>query len=105
MSDTLFTNAYEGHTGVVEGLLLAKPAAIHAKDEDERTALHWACSGSRLETAAMLLEKGASADVPDDSSWTPLHIAASVGCDEIVKLLLQQEVEVGAKNESGRTAV
>lgn len=37
MSEELCKMAYEGHTGKVEGMLLAKPGNVEAKDEDERT--------------------------------------------------------------------
>ena len=37
MSEELCKMAYEGQTGKVESMLLAKPANIQAKDEDERT--------------------------------------------------------------------
>lgn len=63
--------------------------------------LHWACSGSRTETAAFLLEKSANPAAVDDSGWTPLHIASSVGAVDIVGMLLKAGVEIEAKNESG----
>ena len=90
---------------MVEGLLLATPSAVRAVDEDERTALHWACSGSRVQAAALLLDQGAAPSACDDSNWTPMHIAASVGSDDIVKLLLGKGADLACKTESGRTAV
>jgi 26S proteasome non-ATPase regulatory subunit 10 len=64
---------------------------LDAKDDDERTPLHWACATGRLDVAEFLLEMAhASVNVQDDAGWTPLMSAASAGHGDIVGLLLSK---------------
>ncbi|KUF89943.1 26S proteasome non-ATPase regulatory subunit 10 [Phytophthora nicotianae] len=71
--------------------LLDNGVNLDAKDEDERTPLHWACATGRLDVAEFLLECAkATVNVQDDAGWTPLMSAASAGHGDIVGLLLSK---------------
>ncbi|KAJ3286407.1 hypothetical protein HDU76_007981, partial [Blyttiomyces sp. JEL0837] len=100
---TVFTAAYEGNLDTVRSLVEAQPTLIFSIDEDERTALHWAASGSRVHIAEYLLEKGSKVDVQDDAKWTPLMIAVSVGNGPMTDLLLQKGADPNLANENQQT--
>jgi len=69
--------------------LLAQGATLDAKDEDERTPLHWASATGRFDVVEFLLdEAGVRVNVQDDAGWTPLMSAASAGFAPVVSLLL-----------------
>lgn len=75
-------------------VLLAQGANLDAKDEDERTPLHWACATGRFDVVEFLLdEANVRVNVQDDAGWTPLMSAASAGFAPIVGLLLIKCVE------------
>ncbi|KAJ3179825.1 hypothetical protein HDU87_002393 [Geranomyces variabilis] len=98
--------AFKGDHNLVASLTTANPDAVRAKDEDGRTALHWAASGKHLEITRGLLAAGGDATTADDGGMTPLHIAASTGSHEIVLLLLEAAPAViDNKTESGQTAL
>ncbi|ORZ35652.1 ankyrin repeat-containing domain protein [Catenaria anguillulae PL171] len=112
-ASTLFDAAHSGNLAAVlahSGFdtnpddLATVRARLNARDDDDRTALHWACSGSAVQVADWLLHHGADPNVVDDSGWTPLMIAASVGCVPIVRMLVAKGVDVNKQNESGATA-
>ncbi|KAI8593420.1 ankyrin repeat-containing domain protein [Geranomyces variabilis] len=98
--------AFKGDHNLVASLTTANPDAVRVKDEDGRTALHWAASGKHLEITRALLAAGADATTTDEGGMTPLHIAASTGSLEIAQLLLEAAPAViDNKTESGQTAL
>ncbi|RLN95092.1 hypothetical protein BBJ28_00000116 [Nothophytophthora sp. Chile5] len=91
MSRTEMATTMETRAAVAEGnmaklqLLLDGGANLDAKDEDERTPLHWACATGRVEVAEFLLDHvHAKLSVQDDAGWTPLMSAASAGHGDVV---------------------
>ncbi|KAE8878125.1 hypothetical protein PF005_g14068 [Phytophthora fragariae] len=83
--------------------LLDSGVNLDAKDEDERTPLHWASATGRLDVAEFLLEQAkASVNVQDDAGWTPLMSAASAGHGDIVGLLLSKGADANLANENGQ---
>ena len=55
-------------------------ALVAARDDDERSALHYACGVGSEDCVRAILANGAEVDAKDKDSFTPLHIAA--GCLE-----------------------
>lgn len=70
--------------------LLKAGANQDEKDDEGRTALHFACGYGELKCAEVLLQHGASVDTADNNQNTALHYAAGYGQDEGVALLLKQ---------------
>lgn len=84
----------------------AVAAAINARDDDGRTALHChvASPACRVDLVRELVAHGARADGSDDDGWTPLHSAASAGRVAAVALLLTLDgVKVDAQTSAKRT--
>lgn len=52
--------AYTGRIENVKAILDRDSAALHAKDSNKRTALHWACSAGQTEITSLLIESGAN---------------------------------------------
>ncbi|XP_038219572.1 protein fem-1 homolog CG6966 [Zerene cesonia] len=69
-------------------LLLARGAAVDARDMQHKTALHYAIQEHRLETAALLLRHGASPHVASRAGDDALRTACLKGAEPIVALLL-----------------
>ncbi|KAJ3161457.1 hypothetical protein HDU86_007239 [Geranomyces michiganensis] len=104
--ETIQNAAFKGDHNLVASLVTANPDAVHAKDEDGRTALHWAASGKHLEITRALLAAGADATKADDGGMTALHIASSTGSHELLGLLLAAApAAIDNKTESGQTAL
>lgn len=80
-----------------------KKKLLQKRDEDERTGLHWACSGNRIDVADYLLRQGADVNSQDEANWTPLHIASSAGHEDIVRLLVEFKADVNCQTENGQT--
>jgi ankyrin repeat protein len=78
--------------GDVEQLkeLLAAGADKDEKDEEGRTALHFACGYGELACAEVLLKAGADANAVDNNKNTALHYAAGYGQAEGVELLVKR---------------
>ncbi|GMM55073.1 Nas6 protein [Maudiozyma humilis] len=89
----------------------ADPAAeIVAKDQDNRSALHWAVSFQHAEIVLYLLSHMKTVDLDslvDDAGWTPVHVAASVGNVEVLTLLCDREIkpDLDLQTKQGVTAL
>ncbi|KAJ1507913.1 hypothetical protein HMI55_000592, partial [Coelomomyces lativittatus] len=111
--DPIFEAAFQGQLATLQTLVKFKKlkstpqnpegSIIHIRDEDQRTPLHWACSGSQLAVAEWLIQNGADVHSLDDDEWSPLCISASVGNLALVSLLLGKGAEPDIKNSSGQT--
>lgn len=83
--------------------LVARGAALDGGDDDEDTALHWACDAGHFETAERLLSLGASPNVQNAEGSTPLHNACACGHVRVAELLLARGASPDAEDEEGRT--
>jgi ankyrin repeat protein len=88
MSDRMHTCAL----GDVEALkeLLQGGANKDEKDDEGRTALHFACGYGEIACARELIKAGADVDAKDGNDNTPLHYAAGYGQAEGIQLLLDR---------------
>ncbi|XP_008545639.1 poly [ADP-ribose] polymerase tankyrase-2 [Microplitis demolitor] len=83
---------------------------VDFKDNDGRTALHWAAYNGNVDIVNALFENGAQVTLSNKSN-TPLHLAASKGHIEVVKLLLQHisfsksNSIINAKTVGGNTSL
>ena len=71
----LIVTIEEGHEDVALELLSAG-TDIHVKDEDGRTALHWACKKGLDEVVEKLVSLGSQVDEQDMFGLTPVMLAA-----------------------------
>ena len=97
--------AQKGDVEKVRELLRQNPALVDARDEFERTPLHWAVLGVHFEVVQLLADKGADVNAKDNARITPLHIAAFNGHLEIARLLLNRGADINAKNKISWTAL
>ncbi len=90
--------AQRGDAPEVERLVRADPGLVHATDDDQRTALHWAAEQDHVEVATALLNAGA--DIEARTSWgaSPFDWAAVLGSSNVANLLL-------ARGASGLTLI
>lgn len=88
MSDCMLSCA----VGDVEALkeLLQGGANKDEKDDEGRTALHFACGYGEIACARELIKAGADVDAKDGNDNTPLHYAAGYGQAEAIQLLLDR---------------
>ena len=56
---------------------------LQAKDNEEKTALHFACHSGRVETVSNLLKKGANLFSEDENNETPIMLAVAAGRLEV----------------------
>ena len=85
--------------------LLGKPdAEPDARDEDEHTALHWACDGGHTQIAQDLIHSGADVNAQNCDGLTPLHMACACEHVAVAKLLITSGASTEIKDEDGSTA-
>ena len=88
----------------VQELLNAPGVNIHAKDQDDFTALHWAAWSGMPHSVAMLVKAGLDINEKEANGYTPLMLAAMRGDDAVVKVLLQLGADTAAVNAESKTA-
>ena len=85
-SSALGLAALYGHAEIVE-YLLNGGFDVNLRDEGNRTALHYAVLGNRIEMTKLLISKGADVDaigkILDQKRSTPLHLAVRLGDCEV----------------------
>lgn len=85
--------------------LVARGAAIEAKDKNGDTPLHFAATSNEscLPTLPALLAHGANVHVVDRSGRTPLHLAAHLGTPEAMAELVERGASIDARDNDGHT--
>ena len=76
---------------------------IHARDDDQYTALHRASYNGHLEVAEYLLQAGAKVDACTVDGWQPLHCACRWNKTPVASLLLQNGAVVNAQTNGKQT--
>ena len=79
-------------------------ADVNEKDEEGRSALHFACGYGEIECAELLIEAGADVDILDNAKNSPLHYAAGYGEKKSVDLLLKHKAKKELVNNDKHTA-
>eukprot|EP00803_Ostreobium_quekettii_P003138 evm.model.scf_3997.1 EVM.evm.TU.scf_3997.1 scf_3997:5735-7146(+) len=85
----LHEQAAQGAVREVQSLLDGARATVDDRDEEGRTALHWAADRGQLPMVLALLRWGASVDLQDSDGQTALHYAALCEHEEIAKTLME----------------
>ena len=114
--------ASSGQVGLLQALLEkegAPPAEkiFRKKDDEGRTAFHWACTEGRLDAAKFIFEsaagEGDDADAArtqllrnqDDTGRTPLISACSVGNVPVAQFLLEAKADANQRTNNGQMAI
>eukprot|EP00889_Picochlorum_renovo_P000747 jgi/Picre1/27777/NNA_000741.t1 len=84
--------------------LLKDGADPDMKDEEGRTALHFASGYGELECMEALLDAGADINAVDENKNTALHYSAGYGNKEATELLVKKGVDKALKNAEDKTA-
>lgn len=79
--------------------LITQGADINARDEYERTPLHYHAQVNNVEKVALLLERGADIETQDKYKNTPLHFAEYNA--EVAQLLIEKGADIKAKDDRG----
>lgn len=94
-----------GDEAKVKALIEADPALVAARDETDRTPLHWAARGTSHAVLAVLVAKGADLNALDRGGLAPLHSLASRGDIAGLTLLLDKGADVNLASAQGETAL
>lgn len=62
---------------------------VNARDQQQRSALHWAAVAGRAQVVAILLARGARADMVDEAGATPVHLAVTSGSAATLKVFVE----------------
>ena len=82
--------------------LIAQGADINARDEYERTPLHYHAQVNNVEKVALLLERGADMEAQDKYKNTPLHFAEY---NATAQLLIEKGADINAKDNMGHNVM
>lgn len=95
--------AFWNQDEIVKHLIQQENADIEAKDEDGKTALHFAANHGNNKLVEYLLSEGANIEARDNDGRTPLLDAAAGGHDETVTYLLSKGAHIKAQDKNGWT--
>ena len=108
-------NAYDRHSFKTPALsfykiplelmdwLITQGADINARDEYDRTPLHYHAQVNNVEKVALLLERGADIEAQDKYKNTPLHFAEYNA--EAAQLLIEKGADIKAKDNMGHNVM
>lgn len=79
---------------------------LNKKDEDGRTAFHWACAEGHVDVAKFILDSCGDAKnlmrQQDDMGWSPLFSACSAGRVDVVRFLLGAKADANQRTPKGQ---
>ncbi|RDD46075.1 Ankyrin repeat domain-containing protein 26 [Trichoplax sp. H2] len=85
---------------------LAKKSDVNQLDkENNRTPLHWACSGGYGAIVGWALQNGADPNIIDKNLQTPLHIAVAGMFKQCVNHLLDADADPNVRDKFGSTPI
>ena len=104
----IFSIWYASRYGRLERVqaLLDRKTPVDALDTNNQncTALHWACKFGHLPVAQLLIKHGARTNTIDTDGNSPLHLAAGTGGSlPLIRFLLENASEVRLLNREGHT--
>ena len=93
------------HDRVVELLLSTPGIQVNAKDKDDKTALHYACSGGPLVRLDLILSSpGVQLNERDNEGWTPIMRAIqSRQTRSVLQMAAVPQVCLDVRDSQGRS--
>ncbi|XXH00711.1 hypothetical protein Hte_007061 [Hypoxylon texense] len=102
-------SAGQGRLPVVEMVVASHPNAVHDRDVDGWTPLHWACRNDNFDVVRFLLEHGADKNATTARGWTPfdvaMHSEARLPSDSECEELLRPDRQADTSNSSAKPAL
>jgi hypothetical protein len=95
--------AKKGDLLTVQALLVDDASKLNATDQDNFTALHWACMRAHWDVAEYLILKGADLNVVGGDGGTQINWAAHHDNVEIIRLLIKNGAKLNIRNRWGMT--
>lgn len=95
--------AKNGDFQTVKSILAQDPSKLNETDEDNFTALHWACMRAHWDVAKYLIEKGADLNVVGGDGGTQINWAAHHDNLKIIKLMVEKGAKLNNRNIWGMT--
>lgn len=90
----------------LEMILRTQEIDVDARDENQRTALHFAAErnkeNSHYESIELLLKMGADVNAQDDNEDTPLNLATGSSGTKTLELLIRNGADLKLKDNDGR---
>ena len=104
-STCLMEAARNNHDEVVALLLSSPGIQVNAKDNEDWTALHFACgNGSLASLSKLLAAPGLQLNERNDKGWTPIMEAIRCGkTDAVLQMAAVREVDLDVKDKEGRS--
>jgi serine/threonine protein kinase/ankyrin repeat protein len=90
---------------LIASTLLKKNARHDLKDNNGRTALHYAAMGEKTEIVKVLISQDQNLDERDRVRRTPLMWAARSDASEVVEILLQKKANISLIDKDEKTAL
>lgn len=94
----LFRAAKSGDTNDAR-TALDSGVQLNARDDAQRTPLHWAAARGSTDVGRLLIEHGADVNVRDFAMLTPLHLASLSGDTELARLLVERGADLTARDK------
>ncbi|UCG28409.1 MAG: ankyrin repeat domain-containing protein, partial [Bacteroidales bacterium] len=95
--------AKTGDLETVKTILTQDPSKLNATDENNYTALHWACIRAHWNIARYLIEKGADLNVEGEDGGTQINWAVHHDNVVIVNLMVEKGARLNIQNQWGMT--
>jgi hypothetical protein len=102
--NTIIEAASAGSVDRLKELIAEGAQGIDDRDEEGRTALHFASGYGEVACMTILLDAGADINGKDENGNTALHYSAGYGAVEATKLLLEKGADVKILNNDEKTA-
>jgi hypothetical protein len=110
LSTSLFTSvepiieaAKTGDLQTAKAILEKDPTKLNATDNENYTALHWACIRAHWDIAQYLIEEGADLNVTGGDGGTPINWAAHHDNVDIIRLMVGKGAKLNIRNQWGMT--
>lgn len=87
----------------IQRLVKENPQVVYSIDENNRTALHWACRGNDLDIITFLIEYRSDVNKADQNGIVPLHSAAARGNVKVCEMLLNNKAQIDKTDSYGST--